>query len=87
MEELRQLPACSAFLSDFLDYIQNSMMVLDPSERNKIGEVTNWLGSRFKDCLHNQEYALMPHAFREPLISQSKRKYDLDGVDEPSPKR
>lgn len=89
IDKLQQHPACSKFLSDFLDYIQSSMMVLDKSERNGVKQVTRWLRSRYEACLKDEAYALRLPLLQEPPDNpgNSKRKRSLDGTDEHPLKR
>lgn len=89
IDKLKQHPACSIFLSDFLDYIQKSMMVLDKSKRDGVKQVTKWLRSRYEACLKDEEYALRLPVLQEPpdKPGNPKRKRSLDGNDDHPLKR
>lgn len=70
IDELKQQPACSPFLVDFLDYIRKSMMVVDKAERSMIQQVTEWLRSRSETCLTEKTYALRISQFQDPAKNQ-----------------
>lgn len=58
IDKLKRHPACSHFLREFLDYIHKSMLVVDVSRREEIGQVTSWLAPRSEACRTNDVYAL-----------------------------
>lgn len=91
IDELKRKSSCSSFLEDFLDYIRNSMMVVDKSERDGIKQVTRWLETKSEACRRSKTYSL---ASRVPAFQESqkgtgtpKRKRSSDDSDEPPTKR
>lgn len=91
IDELKRKSSCSSFLEDFLDYIRNSMMVVDKSKRDGIRQVTRWLETKSEACRTIKTYSL---ASRVPAFQESKkgtgtpkRKRSSDDSDEPPTKR
>lgn len=89
VDELKQQPACSPFLRDFLDYIRRSMMVVDKAKRSGIQQVTEWLQLRSEACMTEKTYAIGVSQFQEFAGSDGnqKRRRSFDGPDERPSKR
>jgi len=56
MDDLKAEPACSPFLSEFLDYIQASMLVIDKTKRDTSSKVSQKLDTMYKKCQESPEY-------------------------------
>lgn len=89
IDELKQETECSSFLAEFLDFIQQYMMVVEKSKRNGIRQVTTWLRSRYEVCLTDKAYALGEAQSQESAKNggDRKRKRSLDRNDEHLSKR
>lgn len=58
VDELKQNPGCSRFLSDFLDFILAGMLVVDVSKRQSIVQVARELGLMYQACRMDKMYTL-----------------------------
>lgn len=89
IDELKQQPACSSFLGDFLDYIRKSMMIVDKAKRSGVQQVTEWLHSRSEACMTEKAYAIGVAQFQKPARNHEnqKRRRSFDGADERPLKR
>lgn len=89
IDELKQQPACSPFLGDFLDFIRKSMMIVDKAKRSGIQQVTEWLQSKSEACMTEKTYAIGVSQSQESAESDGnqKRRRSFDGADERPLKR
>ncbi|ROV92902.1 hypothetical protein VSDG_06365 [Cytospora chrysosperma] len=54
---LKELPECSKFHSEFLDYIQTKMLVVDKAERDKCRQVKRKLKDLYEKCKNDPQFA------------------------------
>lgn len=76
---LQELPRCSPFLSEFLNYIQASLLSVDRENRDHAGDVSKRLKAMFHRCEEDMDYALYPGAKEfEDTKENNKRKRVAD---------
>ncbi|RYP71041.1 hypothetical protein DL769_004779 [Monosporascus sp. CRB-8-3] len=56
IQHLRRLPACCPFLSEFLQYVENYMMLVDKCKRDTSGDVSRKLKEMYRRCQHDRDY-------------------------------
>lgn len=65
---------CTAFIHEFLDLVQDHMLIVNPKERMSCKGVQEKLGKMLQRCQSDEDYAVRPVAGRtRPLTYRSLR--------------
>ncbi|KAF1832271.1 hypothetical protein BDW02DRAFT_632158 [Decorospora gaudefroyi] len=73
IDELHQHPSCTDYLHDFLNFIQNNMLVIDSADRASCEEVWRALNNNYAKCCQNESYATqkIPWSIRRKSMTGS----------------
>lgn len=57
ISRLKEIPRCTKYMVEFLDYIANSMLLVDRGKRDKSRQVANKQLAFFNKCTTDEKYA------------------------------
>ncbi|KAF1850768.1 uncharacterized protein K460DRAFT_274684, partial [Cucurbitaria berberidis CBS 394.84] len=73
IDDLHRNPKCTVYLHEFLNMIQNDMLVVESSERKQCASIWNRLDSMTRKCHQDEDYAATynPWYFKQTSVSRS----------------